>query len=515
MIAQDTTYQNAPARKDSFRDSPAAHGHSGRLLQQFVITPGSPVLWWWRTLSSLVTLFYVVYVPFHLSFVLEESTTVAPNNATHSRAPIQDVPDDSLGTLATDIEPALNTVLGVDIVLRFLTAVRWRGLLVRNRAYIARTYLVSWFAVDAVAALPFGYTYNRMFLLLRFVGRAVGTGSGTRRRAYRINPGLSALLELMFALAITWHLIACSFWKIAVSETEQCFYLQEQQQDCWTPQLHLLLPGTAHGDHWEVSWKDRFGHSFFFAVSVTTGIGVDIIPHTPAQVAFTCVMVLLGLALFALLVGSAANAIQAFMAEHHAGRDRIRALDSYLYKHHVSFELQERVRSYLRYSADAHAEVESNDTLQSLPSVLKVELAFEVKAQYLEVVPVFADLPRPTMHALMHVVYRRVFLPNEVIITEGEVGDTLFVVQKGSVALEKDGVHLRVLVDGSYFGEQSFLQGVARSATAIAISFCETLYMTRDAVNTIAAEHAELHAAMQHTDGGAKAQMEAHQTHLA
>lgn len=177
-------------------------------------------------------------------------------------------------------------------------------------------------------------------------------------------------------------------------------------------------------------------------------------------------------------------------------------LDSYLRKHHVSFELQERLRAYLRYSWESSDAMEHEELLENLPSVLKVELAFEVKAAYLEIVPVFKPLERAVMQEVLQVVHRRVFVPSEVIIQEGTEGDTLYVLQKGSVAIEKAGRHLSVLTDGSYFGEQALLYGTTRSASALAISFCETMYLTRDDIQAVADDNpqlaAELESARQH-----------------
>ena len=492
LIARDTAYQADPCETSAYqRNAVSPEGAKnarmrGRASQwgrkcavRFIVTPDSYFIGYWNALVYLVSLFFCIATPFHLAFSAEDGSTT---------------------DWTTTIEPFLEVLLWLDIGLHFMTAVRWRGLLVRNHSYIARTYLASWFVLDVIAALPLGYALNKMVRIMHFIG-FLRVGDSQARVYHRVNPGLVALLKLFLSLAMVWHLIACAFWAVATKDAAACLDAVDASEECWTPRLQKMLPA-ASGAGDETSVADRFSYAFYFAVTVTTGVGWDIIPQTPVQVLFTCCMVLLGLALFALLVGSAANAIQAFTAEQNAGRERLQTLNTYLRKHRVSFSVSERVISYLRYSWDALTEMENQDILETLPSALKSELAFEVKAQYLTMVPMFESLPRQSLQALLSSVHRRVFLPSEVIIQEGDRGDTLYVLQRGSVAIERQGVHLSVLTDGSYFGEQALLAGTQRSASAIAISFCETVYLTRGEVHAVATNYPPLQQAL----GGARRQ---------
>ena len=350
--------------------------------------------------------------------------------------------------------------------------------------------------MDAIAAIPFGFQWNKLVRLIFYAKNFFSSTSTSHMDTY-INPGILSLMKIGVALLLMWLFMACLFWGVATLEdaAQACI---DDQSSCWIPALHDL-------QH-EGSVLDRFSHSYFFAVVITAGVGWDIIPKTQIQVWYTIVMVMLGLVVYALLVGSASSAMQTFNAEATAGHERMKSLDSYLRKHHVSFELQERLRAYLRYSWESSAAMEHEELLENLPSVLKVELAFEVKAAYLEIVPMFRALNRAVMQDVLQVVHRRVFVPSEVIIQEGTEGDTLYVLQKGSVAIEKDGRHLSVLTDGSYFGEQALLYGTTRSASALAISFCETMYLTRDDIQSVANDHprlaAELGRAKERADRG-------------
>jgi CRP/FNR family transcriptional regulator, cyclic AMP receptor protein len=73
----------------------------------------------------------------------------------------------------------------------------------------------------------------------------------------------------------------------------------------------------------------------------------------------------------------------------------------------------------------------------------------------------------------------------ETVISEGEAGDTLFVILAGRVRTDKrtpfgDPYTVRLLEAGSFFGELSLLDREQRSATVVAETECELLVLDRE-----------------------------------
>lgn len=71
------------------------------------------------------------------------------------------------------------------------------------------------------------------------------------------------------------------------------------------------------------------------------------------------------------------------------------------------------------------------------------------------------------------------FAPGSFIFQEGELGTTMFIIQKGSVEIRKNigGAEqvLSILEKGDFFGEMSILEGSPRSATAHAMDEVEVI----------------------------------------
>ncbi len=85
----------------------------------------------------------------------------------------------------------------------------------------------------------------------------------------------------------------------------------------------------------------------------------------------------------------------------------------------------------------------------------------------------------------------RRFRRGETIFHQADPGDTLFIVESGSVKIvlpspegEEDAI-IATLGRGDFFGELALLDGAARSATAVAVEPTETLALRREAFETL------------------------------
>ena len=88
----------------------------------------------------------------------------------------------------------------------------------------------------------------------------------------------------------------------------------------------------------------------------------------------------------------------------------------------------------------------------------------------------------------------RSFAPGEIVVAEGEPGQSVFVVTTGSVRTyvrdaEGRNAAVRVLGEGDFFGEVSLLEGSPRTATVTAAGRCELLEIDRLTLGKIAHKH--------------------------
>jgi len=107
------------------------------------------------------------------------------------------------------------------------------------------------------------------------------------------------------------------------------------------------------------------------------------------------------------------------------------------------------------------------------------------KLSLLESVPIFSDLSKSDLSKISDRMTQRTFTKNQMILLEDDLGQTFFVISKGSVKITRlsdDGreVILAMLGEADFFGEMSLLDGDGRSANVVALEASEVLTLARN-----------------------------------
>ena len=138
----------------------------------------------------------------------------------------------------------------------------------------------------------------------------------------------------------------------------------------------------------------------------------------------------------------------------------------------------------------------------------------------MQAIPLFANMPVDQLQTLVAALDRRAYRKGQLILCQGDMGDSLFVVVSGRVrifTLSPEGHELSVWIcdAGDFFGEMALLTGEPRSACAKAMEQTEVLVLRRPdfysyllanppaAIHTIEA----LSRRLRHTTAGAESLM--------
>jgi cAMP-dependent protein kinase regulator len=113
-------------------------------------------------------------------------------------------------------------------------------------------------------------------------------------------------------------------------------------------------------------------------------------------------------------------------------------------------------------------------------------------------IPLFSDLTAQEFIAVALLLVRRVAKVGEVIVREGDPGDSMFIVSTGEVraTLLHEGrqVPVATMHDGDFFGEMAVLSGEPRTATVTAVKSTELLELSREHLSEICARHPDVEA---------------------
>jgi len=101
----------------------------------------------------------------------------------------------------------------------------------------------------------------------------------------------------------------------------------------------------------------------------------------------------------------------------------------------------------------------------------------------LRTIPIFEGLGFNDLKKIELIVYKRTFMPNEIIFYERQPGAGMYIIKKGLIKLTKtvneERVKISELKDGEFFGEMSLLDEYPRSAEATAVEKTEALGIFR------------------------------------
>lgn len=353
-------------------------------------------------------------------------------------------------------EVAFTVVFGLDVVVRAWWARRREG---RHR--VGAWALVG---LDVLAALPFfALGAPEMFLLLRVLKlfRVVGG----MRAVSRHNAGLAARLRLssfLYGLALAVHAIACGF---------------------------VALGGVADSE-------TRYLDSFYWAVMTVTTVGYgDITPTTAPQKAYAIGVMLLGAGVYAFLIGNIASMLSnldPLRAAHLQQRER---LSAFMHYRALPRPLQQRVQDYFDYLWEQHVVSDEDATLAELPPALREDVALYLRRDLVLGVPLFREAGEAFVREVALQMHSFVYLPGDTVVRAGDRGHEMFFLARGTVeALGPDGVRLRLLHSGDFFGEIALVTSDVRTATVRAVTPSDLYVLTAAMFDRIAADYPDVAA---------------------
>ena len=441
-----------------------------------IISPESNFRLAWDAFVGLLVVYYTIIVPVRVAFDRAEPT------------------DEE-----TLLDMIFNIVFVLDIVLNFRTAVKLDGVLIEDPRKIRNAYLKSWFLIDFLSTIPIDLIFvignneevgteaaqiNKLLRLLR-IFKLLRMMKLTRilariERYAKIDPSLIRLLKLVGILVSTWHMIACCYWYVAMLS------FSSHTESLWVPPVHIV--GSS-------PFSVQYAHAFFWAVVVTSGIGWDIYPETPAQVYFTTVAIVTGLLMYAVIIGSASTLLSNLDIVQSERKRKLDEIRAYLRHRKVGKKLRGEIFEFYEYLFSCNVNsLKESDVLSELPQSLQIKLNLEVNRQVVNSVPLFYDCSEEVLASVIEQLYQIVMLPGEYACEQGDVGEEMFFIVRGRIQIiyeSSDGNRTELVIrkDGEFFGETALINNQPRSASAKALTYCDLLVLSRSGFALIQHRH--------------------------
>ncbi|XP_015836494.1 uncharacterized protein Cngl isoform X3 [Tribolium castaneum] len=365
----------------------------------------------------------------------------------------------------------------LDLIVQLRTGYLEQGLMVYDSKKLACHYLRSRaFLLDLAALCPLDLLQIRLgpqplLRCPRFlkVYRAVNYYYMVESRT--VWPNLWRVVNLIHILLILAHWFGCFYFLLSEAEGFQGDWVYPYRP----------------GDYATLTRK-YLGSLYWSTLTLTT-IGDLPTPETNAEYIFTIVSYLIGVFIFATIVGQVGNVITNRNANRLEFERLLDGAKTYMRHHKVPGGMKRRVLRWYDYSwsrGRIQGGGDINTALGLLPDKLKTELALHVNLSVLKKVTIFQECQPEFLRDLVLKMKAYIFTPGDSICRKGEVAREMFIIADGILeVISENGKVLTTMKAGDFFGEIGILNldGLnKRTADVRSVGYSELFSLSREDV---------------------------------
>uniref|UniRef100_A0A674NPR4 Cyclic nucleotide gated channel subunit alpha 2 n=2 Tax=Takifugu rubripes TaxID=31033 RepID=A0A674NPR4_TAKRU len=339
----------------------------------------------------------------------------------------------------------------LDIVVHLHTGFLEQGLMVKDFKRLRQKYAGTLLCkLDICSILPtdlfyltigISYTpllrFNRLLRLYRLFELFERTETRTGF------PNAFRIWKLVLYILVIIHWNACVYYSFSK--------FLGLGSDSW------VYPNAS--DPMSASLRQSYIYCLYWSTLTLTTIGETPPPVRDEEFLFMIFDFLVGVLIFASIVGNIGAMISNMNATRATFQNRVDILKHYMQFRHVSKGLEQRVIHWLDYIWTNQKTVDEQEVFRSLPTKLRAEIAINVHLDTLKKVWIFQDWEAGLLVELVLKLQLQVFSPGDYICRKGDVGKEMYIIKDGKLAVVgEDGItQLAVLTSGSCFGEISIL----------------------------------------------------------
>ncbi|CAG4997648.1 unnamed protein product [Parnassius apollo] len=235
---------------------------------------------------------------------------------------------------------------------------------------------------------------------------------------------------------------------------------------------------------------------FYFATKTATSIGKNPKPENTAEYLFMTAAWLMGVFVFALLIGQIRDIIATATRARAEYRKCVDGCARYLRRLNLPRALRRRVACWLHYTWTQQRCFDESKILNSLPFNMKRDVALAVHMSTLSKVQLFRDCSASLLRDLVLQLRPLSCLPGDLVVRRGDVGHHMYIVKSGEcyVMSQDEKEILATLREGSVFGEISLLgiDGLRRrTATVRSRGYSNLFALSRNDLDAALKHHKE------------------------
>nr|XP_008542349.1 PREDICTED: cyclic nucleotide-gated olfactory channel [Equus przewalskii] len=366
-----------------------------------------------------------------------------------------------------------------DLFIRLRTGFLEQGLLVKDTKKLRDSYIHTLqFKLDVASIIPTDLIYFavgihspelRFNRLLHFARMFEFFDRTETRTSY---PNIFRISNLVLYILVIIHWNACIYYAISKSIGFGV--------DTW------VYPNITDPEYGYLARE--YIYCLYWSTLTLTTIGETPPPVKDEEYLFVIFDFLIGVLIFATIVGNVGSMISNMNATRAEFQAKIDAVKHYMQFRKVSKEMEAKVIRWFDYLWTNKKSVDEREVLKNLPAKLRAEIAINVHLSTLKKVRIFQDCEAGLLVELVLKLRPQVFSPGDYICRKGDIGKEMYIIKEGKLAVvADDGVTQYALLSaGSCFGEISILNikgskmGNRRTANIRSLGYSDLFCLSKD-----------------------------------
>ncbi|CAD6193571.1 unnamed protein product [Caenorhabditis auriculariae] len=245
------------------------------------------------------------------------------------------------------------------------------------------------------------------------------------------------------------------------------------------------------------NFSREYSMSIYWSSLTITTCGQQPWPSTSPQNMLEVINTLIGVLVFATIIGSVGNVVTQMNQSVYDFREKMDAIKFYMKYRNVHAAIQERVLSCFMYLNTHNQLNDEKEVLDVLPTRFQGHIAVNLHMETLKRVKLFQTCDAGFLYEVVQLVKQQVYSPNDYLCRKDEKAKEMFIVKKGTLSVIDDdtGVELETLNEGATFGELSIVRvrgnllGDRRSVSLRSVGYSDVYVLHQDDVTRVLREY--------------------------
>jgi voltage-gated potassium channel len=234
--------------------------------------------------------------------------------------------------------------------------------------------------------------------------------------------------------------------------------------------------------------------SFYWALTTLTTVGYgDITPNDNHGRIFTCLIMIIGVGMYGVIIGSITRIIANLDKHKDQSREKINDLMLFMKHYDVPNALQDAAINHYSHLFSKRLSDNDEQIIADLPHALQIEMQIYMKIKLISNITIFIGCTHECLKDVAINLEQIYSSPDEMIINVGDIGNEMFIIAHGSIDIFINPIEkLATLHDGQIFGEIALLKQITRTANAQSQGYCDLYKLTSEKFKEIVARHPKL-----------------------